>query len=106
MTKLGFEALPVAARATPVSRNVWLWVQIPASSATTILWEARAWTDTLFENDSRMLREPVYFWARAWREDDTGPFYGFETSLEALEYYLIDLASDLYPEHVLNTEGV
>jgi len=66
----------------------------------------QAWADALFEGDSRALREPVYFWTRAWREDDTGPFYDFETSLEALEYYLIDLASDLYPEHVLNTEGV
>jgi len=66
----------------------------------------QAWADALFEGDSRTLREPVYFWVRAWREDDTGPFYGFETSLEALEYYLIDLASDLYPEYVLNTEGV
>lgn len=63
------------------------------------------WADALFENGTRLLREPVYFWARAWRVDDTGPFYDFETKLEALEYYLIDLAASLYPESLLNSDG-
>jgi hypothetical protein len=63
------------------------------------------WASALFESDSRTLRQPVYFWTRAWRVDDTGPFYDFETSLEALEYNLINLASDLYPGRLLNAEG-
>ena len=63
------------------------------------------WADALFVEDTRQLKQPVYFWARAWKYDDTGPFYGFETSLEALEYNLINLGSDLYPEKVLNSEG-
>lgn len=63
------------------------------------------WANRIFESDTRTLRQPVYFWTRAWRVDDTGPFYDFETSLEALEYNLISLASDLYPDRLLNTEG-
>ena len=63
------------------------------------------WASALFEPESRRLRQPVYYWARAWRHDDVGPFYGFETSLEVLEYYLIGLASQLYPEELLNSEG-
>jgi hypothetical protein len=63
------------------------------------------WADALFIRDTRTLREPVYFWTKAWRTDDTGPFYGFETSLEALEYNLINLGSELYPNQLLNSEG-
>jgi|APHM01.1.fsa_nt_gi hypothetical protein len=63
------------------------------------------WASALFEPDSRRLQEPVYYWVRAWREDDVGPFYEFETNLEVLEYYLIGLASQVYPEQLLNVEG-
>jgi len=63
------------------------------------------WADTLFIDGTRQLTEPVYFWAKAWRTDDTGPFYDFETTLEALEYNLINLASELYGESVFNSEG-
>lgn len=63
------------------------------------------WATELFVEDTKTLCEPVYFWARAWRADDTGPFYDFETKLEALEYYLISLAGSLYPKRLLNTEG-
>jgi hypothetical protein len=65
----------------------------------------QSWADAMFIEGTRQLKQPVYLWARAWRYDDTGPFYGFETSLEALEYNLINLGSDLYPEKVLNSEG-
>lgn len=65
----------------------------------------KRWASALFEPETRKLHQPVYFWARAWREDDTGPFYDFETGLEALEYNLINLGSDLYPDKVLNSEG-
>ncbi|WP_226040197.1 hypothetical protein [Natrinema sp. DC36] len=63
------------------------------------------WADALFVSDTRQLSEPVYFWAKAWKKTDTGPFYDFETSLEPLEYNLINLASDLYPNRLLNSEG-
>ena len=65
----------------------------------------QTWADALFVDGTRQLAEPVYFWTIAWRTDDTGPFYGFETSLEALEYNLINLAADLYPDELLNSEG-
>ena len=63
------------------------------------------WANTLFEGDARKLKEPAYFWTRAWKHSDTGPFYSFETSLEALEYNLINLASDIYPSKLFNSEG-
>jgi hypothetical protein len=63
------------------------------------------WADELFVDGTRRLEEPVYFWTKAWRVDDAGPFYGFETKLEALEYQLINLASDLYPSELFNSEG-
>jgi hypothetical protein len=63
------------------------------------------WADTLFV-EGRQLRQPVYFWTRAWRTDDTGPFYDFETTLGGLEAYLISLAADIYPDALLNTDGV
>ena len=63
------------------------------------------WADTLFEPKSRRLKEPIYFWTRAWRADDVGVRRDFETSLEAMEYQIIGLTSDLYPDDLLNTEG-
>lgn len=65
----------------------------------------QSWADSLFVDGTRQLQEPVYFWARAWRHDDIGPFHGFETSLESLEYQLISLGADLFSEQLLNSEG-
>ena len=62
------------------------------------------WADQLFEK-SRQLRQPTYFWARAWREDDVGLYHDFEVPLEQLEYQLIGIASDLYADQLLNSEG-
>jgi len=62
------------------------------------------WADRLFE-DGRQLRRPTYFWAKAWRQDDVGLYHDFEVPLEQLEYQIIGLVSDLYPEQVLNDEG-
>lgn len=63
------------------------------------------WADSLFEPDSRRLRTPVYFWTRAWKADDTGLYYDFETPLEEMEYQIVGIISDLYPDDLLNTEG-
>jgi hypothetical protein len=62
------------------------------------------WADRLFESETR-LQQPTYFWARAWRDDDTGLYHDFSVSLEQLEYQIIGVASDLYPNRLLNTEG-
>lgn len=68
------------------------------------------WADRLFTNapSSRpMLRQPVYFWIEAWERDSIGLWkeYG-SMSLTFLEYLLIGVASDLFPEILLNREGV
>jgi hypothetical protein len=53
----------------------------------------------------RRLRDPVYFWTKAWKDSDKGLYYDFESSPEHLEYQLIGMASELYPEELLNKEG-
>jgi hypothetical protein len=63
------------------------------------------WAEALFVDNSRQLSHPVYFWAKAWHSDDTGPFHDFDTKLGGLEYHLITLASELYPDQLLNSEG-
>jgi hypothetical protein len=62
------------------------------------------WADRLFE-ESRHLRQQTYFWTKAWEEGDVGLYHGFVVSLEQLEYQLIGLTSDLYPDKLLNEEG-
>jgi hypothetical protein len=62
------------------------------------------WADQLFK-ERRQLRQQTYFWARAWRYDDVGPFHEVDATLEELERELIELTSDLYPEQLLNDEG-
>ena len=53
------------------------------------------------------LIHPVYLWVRIWRDDDVGlwPEYG-PTSMCMQESILIDLAHRLYPNDILNTEGI
>lgn len=62
------------------------------------------WADRLFVEE-RQLRRPTYFWAKAWEQDDVGLFHDFDVPLEQLEYQIIGLASGLYPDRLLNTEG-
>ena len=62
------------------------------------------WADQLFE-EGRQLRQQTYFWTRAWRKEDVGLYHDFEVPLEQLEYQIIGLVSDLYPEQLLNDEG-
>jgi hypothetical protein len=68
----------------------------------------RRWANVLFEGintDRPRLRQPVFFWVRAWRKDDVGiwPEFG-PTRLSFLEYLLIGIASSIFPE-LLNHEG-
>ncbi|MFD2171012.1 hypothetical protein [Tumebacillus lipolyticus] len=68
------------------------------------------WAKALFEmipSDQPTLKEPIFFWMKAWSPEWTGVWKEFgPTSLTFLEYLLIGLASDLYPEQLLNDEGV
>lgn len=62
------------------------------------------WAETLFE-DKNTLYRPTYFWAKAWRSDDVGPYHDTGIELEALEKQLIELAAKAYPDELLNTAG-
>lgn len=62
------------------------------------------WADLLFE-EGRQLRQQTYFWVKAWRQDDVGPFHDADATLEELEGQLIELTSELYPDLLLNTAG-
>jgi hypothetical protein len=62
------------------------------------------WADQLF-TEGKQLRQQTYFWTKAWRHDDVGLYHDFEVSLEQLEYQIIGLISDLYPDRPLNDEG-
>lgn len=62
------------------------------------------WADRLFE-EARRLRQPTYFWAKAWEQDDVGLYHEFEVPLEQLEYQIIGLTSDIYSDRLLNEEG-
>jgi hypothetical protein len=62
---------------------------------------------TAFPSEKPELRRDTYFWIEAWKHGSAGIWkeYG-ETSLTFLEYLLIGVASDLFPDLLLNNEGV
>lgn len=62
------------------------------------------WADRLFE-EGNQLQQQTYFWVKAWRYDDVGPFHNAGGTLEELESQVIELTSDLYPKLLLNTTG-
>ncbi len=63
----------------------------------------------LFETtgtESPKLKEPVYFWIKAWRRSTVGIWGDFgPTRLTFLEYLLIGVASAVFPDTLLNREG-
>ena len=70
----------------------------------------KRWAGNLFEKypaANPKLKSPVHFWIKAWEKDETGiwPEFG-ATSLTFLEYLLISVASDLFPQRMLNEEGI
>lgn len=69
----------------------------------------KAWAKALFETtgtESPKLREPVYFWTKAWRRSAVGIWGDFgPTRLTFLEYLLIGVASAVFPDTLLNREG-
>jgi hypothetical protein len=70
----------------------------------------RAWADSLFEEyptEAPKLRQPVYYWGKAWRRNSEGPWAEIgETPLAFLENQLIGVASLAFPETLLNSLGV
>lgn len=70
----------------------------------------RRWADRLFDGGSASslcLKQPVYFWATLWTPDSLSIWKSFTPcSLAFQEYLLIGVCSALYPDTLLNTEGV
>ena len=68
------------------------------------------WADKLFTSypsSTPKLKQNVWFWAKAWKAGSIGIWEDFgPTSLTFLEYLLIGVASDLFPNDLLNMEGV
>ena len=65
----------------------------------------RRWATRLFQPGTRRLRRPVYVWIRAWDRSE-GPYPDTYPYLAELEYQLVGIAYELFPETLLNTEGV
>lgn len=63
------------------------------------------WAETLFYPGTHRLRRPVYFWVRSWDRSE-GPYPDTHPYLAELEYQLVGIAYELFPERLLNTEGV
>ena len=68
------------------------------------------WADKLFTSypsSNPKLKQSVWFWAKAWKAGSIGIWEDFgPTSLTFLKYLLIGVASDLFPNDLLNMEGV
>jgi hypothetical protein len=60
------------------------------------------WGRSLFTEiqvESPKLKEPVYFWTRAWSSKEVGIWEEFgSTRLTFLEYLMIGVASSAFPE--------
>jgi hypothetical protein len=84
-------------------------IVLPGHNATVQTEKYRSWATALFEGintDHPRLREPVFFWVKAWRKDDVGIWTEFgPTRLSFLEYLLIGIASSIFPRELLNREG-
>lgn len=69
-----------------------------------------AWANSLFINkktNSPQLKTNIYFWIKAWNNSDIGLWQDFgKTSLTFLEYQMIGVCSKLFPNDLLNFEGV
>ena len=66
----------------------------------------RRWADRLFTQfDPPLLREPVHLYLAGWTEMSSGPSE-LLTSLASAEKEVIALASAMFPETLLNVDGV
>jgi len=70
----------------------------------------KRWANRLFENvpsTQPILKQSAYFWIHAWRTGSIGAWKDLgATRLTSLEYQLIAIASQLFPDTLLNEEGV
>lgn len=68
------------------------------------------WATSLFEEfptSIPKIKNEVYFWIKAWSPSYTSIWQEYEnTKLTFLEYLLIGVASELFPNDLLNIEGV
>lgn len=85
-------------------------VVCPNHSILKINLKYKKWANRLFESYPTpypTLRRATYFWIHAWENGRVGIWKEFgSTSLTALEYHLISVASTVFPESLLNQEGV
>jgi hypothetical protein len=83
---------------------------LPGHSPKKMTKKYRAWADALFKEsptETPKLRQPVYYWGKAWRAGSTGPWSEIgETPLTFLENQLIGVASLAFPNDLLNSQGV
>ena len=67
------------------------------------------WRNFIFErdlfDDKPKLKEPIYFWSKAWNRDDIGLFGLTHCSCTFLEYQLIGLSKLLFGDDLLNVDG-
>jgi hypothetical protein len=85
-------------------------VVCPNHSILKINLKYKKWANRLFESYPTpypTLRRATYFWIHAWENGRVGIWKEFgSTSLTALEYHLISVASTVFPDSLLNQEGV
>lgn len=69
-----------------------------------------SWANNIFRDtktNNPQLKTNIYFWIKAWSNDDIGLWNEFgKTSLTFLEYQMIGVCSKLFPDDLLNFEGV
>lgn len=69
-----------------------------------------AWANKLFTSintEYPQLKGDIYFWIKAWSNNDIGLWEDFgKTSLNFLEYQMIGTSNKLFPNDLLNFEGV
>jgi hypothetical protein len=82
----------------------------PGHGAEKIVRKYVRWAQRLFSDAPALmptLRRPVYFWATAWSAESYNIWNDFGSSfLSFEEYLLIGVASELFPDILLNDEGV
>ena len=85
-------------------------VVCPGHAKEKIARKYQRWASLLFESyptSAPVLKEDVYFWICAWEKGNVGIFKEFgSTPLTALEYQLISVAATIFPNSLLNHEGV
>nr|WP_217346322.1 hypothetical protein [Noviherbaspirillum sp. L7-7A]MBV0880729.1 hypothetical protein [Noviherbaspirillum sp. L7-7A] len=82
----------------------------PGHASEKVVQKYRRWAQRLFSDAPTLtptLRRPVYFWATAWTPDSYNIWNDFGSCfLSFEEYLLIGVASELFPDVLLNNEGV